>query len=532
VVRTDHFDIQRDLTGWNLIEPANFPVDMEQMRQILESIKKVEQSRRIEGEEYKKLDRDAAGLSSPDVVATFYTPNTSVTLNLGLDTPVGWMTYLEVKGRKQAYNVPRQFKERLQLKMDNSNKDFRRRHVFNARKYEVSSLFMESPSATVELQKGDDLSWRIIEPVRDMADKEKMGTLVDTIVDLRVRSFVETPVDFGRPRYTLTVVQGNVSQRLQVGDVISRTNEYDEVETFCYARRSEYRQYITLDPKDLAVFEEKPDDYRSRMLVTIGELEDPEHMTQEVNGERIEFTYQARRWDIPEMTTPLEDEITVEDYVYRWVELSVTGFVTAAEAQPHLATPWITLTFKFKGAADTRKVRIGPPVEGLVFAERSPGVFVTLDAAAVQNLLVTNDIDFLRKQVVDLPPDSVSQIDLQTEAGSYELTKSTNQWVSISGNTVRSLDTDIESILRDILPVEVERYVAKTTEKNISAYGLSPARRTFRFRIGDTRIVTLTIGNTATGQDRYAMIVGQPYVFILKQNILSGLDRLISASGQ
>jgi len=265
VVRTEHFDIQRDLTGWSLVEPANFPVDMVQMRQILESIKKVEQSRRIEGDEFKKLDREASGLSSPDVVATFYTPSTSVTLHLGLETPVGWLTYLEVAGREAAYNVPRQFKERLQLKMDNSKDDFRRRNVFDARKYEVSTLFMESPARTIELQKGDDLSWRLTEPVRDMADKEKIKELVDKIVELKVRTFVEAPVDFGKTRFTLTVVQGNVSQRLQVGEIVSRTNEYDEVETFCYARRKEYRQYITLTPEDLAPFEEKPDDYRSRM---------------------------------------------------------------------------------------------------------------------------------------------------------------------------------------------------------------------------------------------------------------------------
>ena len=26
IVKTEHYDIQRDLTGWNLVEPANFPV--------------------------------------------------------------------------------------------------------------------------------------------------------------------------------------------------------------------------------------------------------------------------------------------------------------------------------------------------------------------------------------------------------------------------------------------------------------------------------------------------------------------------
>lgn len=530
VVRTDHFDIQRDLTGWNLVEPANFPVAMEQMRQILESIKKVEQSRKIAGEELATLDREAAGLNAPDVVATFYTPSTSVTLRLGRKMPIGWEIFLEVAGRQAVYNVPRQFKDRLQLKMDNSKDDFRRRKVFDARKYEVTSLFLESPVKTIELQRGDNLSWMMTEPARDMVNINKIDEMIDKIVGLEVRSFVETPIEFGRPRYTLQVVQGTVSQRLQIGDIVSITNEYNEVETFCYARRSEYQQYITLNPADLAMFEETPDDYRSRMLVVIGAIEDPEHMTQEVNGERIEFNYQDKRWDIPEMSTTLENELAVEDYVYNWVELTVTGFVTAAEAQQYTAKPWITLAFKFKGAAESRAVFLSRPVDGLVYAERSPGVFVTLDAAAVQTLLVTNDLGFLRKQIIDLPPDMVDDINLQNKAGTYGLMKSSNQWVSINGNAVRGINTDIESILKDILPVEVERYVAKAAGENLAAYGLTAADRTIRFRMQDIKVETLAIGNIATGKDRYAMIVGQPYVFILRENVLTELDRLFSAT--
>ena len=530
VVRTDHFDIQRDLSGWNLVEPANFPVAMEQMRQILESIKKVELSQKIAGEEFKTLDRTASGLDAPDVVATFYTPGTSVTLRLGRNNPIGWEIFLEVAGRDTAYTVPRQFKDRLQLKMDNSKDDFRRRKIFGARKYEISSVFMESAERTIELQKGDDLSWMITEPVRDVADKEKMDKIIDGIVGLDVRSFVETPIEFGRPRYTLTVVQGTVSQRLQIGDIVTRTNEYNEVETFCYARRSEYRQYITLDPAALGLFEEAPDEYRSRMLVDVGELEDPEHMSQEVDGERMEFAYQARRWDIPEMTTPLEDEMVVEDYVLSWVELSITGFVTAVEAQPHLATPWITLIFKFKGSVDPRSIILSRPVDGLVYAERSPGIFVTLEALAVHALLVTNDLGFLRKQVIDLPPEMITEISLQNAAGTYELMKSTNQWVALGGNAVRTLGTDIEKVLTDILPVEVVRYAAKSTGTNLAGYGLAPAYQTIRFRTQDKTVKTLAIGKEAQGKDRYAMLVGQPYVFILRENILAEFDRLFSAT--
>lgn len=530
IVKTEHFDIQRELTGWNLVEPANFPVDMTQMRQILDSIKKVEQSRLISGDEYKKLDRAAAGLTEPDVVATFYTPSTSVTLRIGTKTPVGWEAYLEVAGRPAAYYVSSQFKERLQLKTDNSEKDFRRRNVFDARKYEISSMFIESPVATIELQKGDDLSWRMVQPNADMADKQKMEKLVEKIVDLDIRSFVEGPVDFGRPLFTLTVVQGIASQRLQVGDIISVTNEYQEVEQFCYARRSEYRQYITLNPSDLTLFEEKPDGYRSKMLVVMGELEDPEHMTQEVSRERMEFAYEDKRWDIPEMTTSLEDEIIVEDYVYNWVELVVTGFVTAAEAQPQLADPWVTLTFKFKGSSEPRTVKLGRPAGALVYAERSPGIFVTLDAAAVERLLITNDMRFLSKLVVDLPQDLIEELNLQNESGVCDLLKSTNQWVSISGNSIRSLDADIDGILTDILPVETIRYAAKITEKTMSQYGLASPRLTFRFKTRDKKIVTLAVGAEADGRGRYAMIVGQPYVFVLSEQVLGGLNRLFDAA--
>jgi hypothetical protein len=266
------------------------------------------------------------------------------------------------------------------------------------------------------------------------------------------------------------------------------------------------------------------------MLVVMGELEDPEHMTQVVNGERIEFIYEDKRWDIPEMTSTLEDEIRVEDYVYNWVELSVTGFVTAAEAQPHLADPWITLTFKFKGSSEPRTVKLSHPAGPLVYAERSPGIFVTLDASMVERLLVTNDMQFLNKLVVDLPQEMIEELNLQNESGIYDLMKSTNQWVSIIGNTIRSLDADIDGILTDILPVEITRYAAKVTEQTISQYGLAAPRQSFRFKTRDKKVVTLVIGTDADDEGRYAMIVGQPYVFVLSEQILGGLNRLFDAA--
>ncbi len=528
VLRTDHYAVEKDLSGWKLVEPVDFPVDNARIRQIFDNMKKVEQSRLIVGAEYKELDRKAAGLVEPDITAVFGMPGTSITLRIGAETPVGWENYMEVAGRDAAYCVPRQFKETLTLKADGSDKDFRRRQVFDAQAYEISGLFLESPQATIEIQRADDLVWQMIEPVRDAADNSKVKEMLEKAVALQVRSFTEAPADFGRPRLTITLVRGTVSQRLQVGDVVVRTNEYDEVERFCYARRSEYQQYITLKPEELTLFEGAPAEYRAKELVIRNEFQDPEHLTQEVEGLRTDFSMAQNAWFIPELSTPLEDEILVEDYVYRWLDYTIADFAEAERARTALEKPWITLTVKYKQLDQPQTLVLSAPSEGKVYVERTPGIFVTLDEQDVRDLLITNEISFLNKNVIDVPYDTVTGLALRKGASGYTCMKGTNQWIGMTGNTVRDMALNLTDELEGLLPIEAKGYIATVTEEQYGAYGLDAPRYTFQFTAGDKQTSELELGAEVPGGGVYALLSGQPYLFVLSQDTANSLIRLFT----
>ncbi len=523
VVKTVEFDIERDPVGWKILKPVSFPADGSRIRQILDFVKKIDQSRLVVGEDYKALDRKGTGLDEPDVIATFETPATSITVRIGLTEPVGWDNYVEVAGRDAVYFVPSQFKDTLSLKTDNSSQDVRRRNVFDVRKYMVNSLVMEHPAYSVELRRGDDLTWRMTQPVNDAAEGDKVEKMIEKIADFTVESFVEAPSNFGRPRLTLAVIQGAMSQRLQVGN---KTGPEDKD---CFARRGEYQQYITIHESDIELFMEKPNDYRSKLLIIKNEFQDPVHLTQTADGDTMEFDFKDEAWTIPGLATALEDELEVEDYVYLWQELTVTGFVDAAQAGLALSDVWIKLTFKFKGLPEPLELSLSRPKDGLVYAERTPGIFVTLDESAVRELLATNEFRFLNKEVVNIPADSIAEVTIQKGTRAFKLLKGTNQWVSIITNAALSIDADVSADLEKSLPVVVSEYVANTMKQPgdlLARYGLSPAYQTFSFTDTGGKSATISIGNEYKYGNRYAMLTGEPYVFVISQEAYNKLALL------
>ncbi|NLF39985.1 DUF4340 domain-containing protein [bacterium] len=521
VTGTQHFELDRDSAGWNLLKPVNFPADETLVRQVLDLTKKLDQAAVLIGDEYESLNRADAGLDTPDVIATFEMPSTSITVRIGLKDSVGWNCYAEIEGRNAAYLVPSNYKELLALKTDDGYTDARRRLVFDVRPLNVSGLLVERPGATIECRRGDDTMWRLAQPVADAADDLHVQKLVDKLANLKVSSFVDEPTNFGPVRLTITLVQGPLSQRLQIG-----SQQGDKL----LARRSEYQQYVEIPAADLAEFMLPAETYRSKLLVIRNPFEEPVHLTQEAGGETLEFDLEDGAWHFAGSSSPLLDELRIEDYVAQWGEITITNFVDAAVGRAALSSVWIALSFTYKDIDKPVVFTLSEPAGGLVYSERTPGTFVALDAAAVAALLATNELPFLTDEPVAWAAGQIKEIKAETPAASVSFVKGSNGWVRITSEGAADSEEDIDAVLSHVLPVAAARWVAKVDEGGLARYGLAPAAAAFTFVNDIDGSAAVRVGNECP-DGRHAQIAGQPYVFVLAEDKYDALAELLPPAG-
>jgi len=527
VVKVSEFEIERTPIGWNVKKPVSFPADSAKTRRILDLVKKIDQSRILVGDDYKNLDRKGAGLDDPNVIATFQTPATSMVFNIGFTDPIGWNNYVEIKGRKAAFLIPTHFKDALLIKTDNGQDDIRRENIFDARKYLINSIIMEKQNDTIELRRQDNLSWQIIRPINDSANSDKVNELLKLIEEMQVDSFVDSSTDFGKRKLRLTVIQGAVSQSLLVG------NDANNDKKNSLARRAEYQQYFTVKNDMLEPFMQKTDSYRSRLLIVKNMFQDIVHLTVMSDGKTFEYDENKnKKWSMPGVTTPLLDEMKLDDYIYDWEALNITNFAADNVAEKALENIWIKLILKFDGLDAPMELSLSKPVNGLVYAERSPGIYVAFDAKEIEKLNVKNELGFLFDSVVDVPPKHVHEISIIDNGTEFKLIVSSNKWTSIVSNDIREIKADVSSDLDSALPILIKKYVVNTLKdknESLTEYGLNPAYQRFTFTNGKPWIIL--VGKKDKYGNRYGMLSGEPYIFIIEKESYEKINKLLDDAG-
>ena len=309
IVRTDTFELERSLAGWTLLKPVNFPADEIKIRQILDLVKKIDQSRTTTPEEYKKINRGDMGLDSPAVVATFVMPATALTVRVGFEVPAQWANYVEIEGVPEVYYVPSHFKDALEFKTDSSDQDIRRHRIFDLRPYQVSSLLMEGAAASVEVRRNEAGFWRVTQPVMDAADGARIEDMLKQIETVSVASFDATATTFGQPWLTITAVEGTRSQRLQLGNEASGPDDFPDGKGVrpkgCWiARRLEYEQAFLIKKRDVEPYAAPADTFRLKQLVDVAGLGDVTHLSQDADGKTIEFDCKGTAWSMPGTDAP------------------------------------------------------------------------------------------------------------------------------------------------------------------------------------------------------------------------------------
>ena len=110
---------------------------------------------------------------------------------MGEEIPASSNVVVAVAGSGEAYVVADSFG----VDLDKAPGEWRSRQAFPADRDEIAAVRFQRDEQTVSLVREGE-SFRLVEPVADEANAEKVDELLDAIADLEIESFRDPPVDF------------------------------------------------------------------------------------------------------------------------------------------------------------------------------------------------------------------------------------------------------------------------------------------------------------------------------------------------
>ena len=143
----------------------------------------------------------------------------------------------------------------------------------------------------------------------------------------------------------------------------------------------------------------------------------------------------------------------------------------------------------------------------------------------------SDEQQILAKQVVSLPADEVTRLQVATPSGAVTLERLGAEWRLSSPLATRADAPLIRRILQALDPLDAERELRGSNDHPLalSTYGLEPARGTLAVARGD-KTTTLEFGDpTAVGGQRYLRLAGSPTVWVVSSRLFDTLAQPVEA---
>jgi hypothetical protein len=131
----------------------------------------------------------------------------------------------------------------------------------------------------------------------------------------------------------------------------------------------------------------------------------------------------------------------------------------------------------------------------------------------------------LDRQVLDIPPETVTRITLKLPHGTVVLERSGEDWRLVPRH-VRADGARISGLLGQMHPLTAERVLQASPDKPLddASFGLSPETGSLAIEAGG-RTTTLLVGKpTPVGESRYAKRSDRPEVYIIPAYVFDELD--------
>ena len=181
--KSKSFDLSKYSNEWQLQRPMKTKADQEEVNKIFDLLLGL-RVKKFEEDEFQ--DNKRYSFHSPQLkILLDFNKGESETLFFGGGSEEG--VYARLGSKKEIYVVSGDILEKLPKKVF----DLRNKKLAPFNSNEIESIKLISKEKTIELEKGADDRWNIIEPVKTKGDTIEIGNLIYEIVNLRFKEFID-----------------------------------------------------------------------------------------------------------------------------------------------------------------------------------------------------------------------------------------------------------------------------------------------------------------------------------------------------
>lgn len=235
---TVRLEMQED--AWHIVEPIDFPADPADVNSLLGALEQLDIDRRLEPAE---VDLGEYGLSEPSLaVAITNDEGKRSHIAIGEQLPLGSKRAIQVDSDRVLV-VSGYFSDNVSKDLD----EWRSTNLVTFTPGDIASFELATPHGHLHAVQIDE-SWSLLEPVRDLADRDQMRNIVSDLNAISIAEFIDEPpgddsLGLANPRYRLTVLPG--ADKAPVVLEMGTTRTVDDATQVACRRDSKHTFWIT-----------------------------------------------------------------------------------------------------------------------------------------------------------------------------------------------------------------------------------------------------------------------------------------------
>jgi hypothetical protein len=510
---------------WRMSQPVDAPVNNAVVEKMIAGMANVERGEMIAAEtmQERNLTSSDYGFDEPRATITFRNNRGIFTWLIGRDAPLGDTLYIMAADSRDIISVPRTL---LNL-IPEDPAWIRDRTLFQTTAASVRGIDLRrNTGGFIQLRQTEENRWIMQQPFAGDADRLQVHKLIDLASAATIQDFIlDEPADltvYGleEPDMELSLIDQNErSQTLLIG---KSTTDRPEVR---YAKWVDNSSILTVSSDWVAEFELDSTLLRSRSF-----LHEPSARISQISivtaNTHIDLLRTNNLWKITRPALWNAEPEAVQLLLETLESGSVEKFIDNPDDAQTEQTGHPQWTIRLTAGRRTRTLRINPSGDRLIVQRDEESSLCITDSFLFDSQLA-DPLFYRSRTLLQINPPQIKSIELETAENKYKVEKTEDRFST--ADPAQTLDSEaLTELTAQLIHLRTEQFVAFNPE-SLQPYGLElpTAQLTVTLDSTNTLGQVILFGKTAA-DGRYAMLRGQPVVFVLPEKTAEILTRKLT----
>ncbi|QHI68213.1 DUF4340 domain-containing protein [Tichowtungia aerotolerans] len=508
---------------WRMTIPVDAPVNSAVVEKMIAGMANVERGELITAKTMKERSLTPAdyGFEEPRAKITFRNNRGTFTWLIGRDAPLGDDLYVMASGNQNIISAP-------QTLLNLIPKDpawIRDRTLFKNTAASVRGIDLRRTGGFIQLRQTEENRWIIQQPFTGSADYLQVHQLIDHAVAATIRDFIlDEPTDltvYGLedPETELSLIDQNEHpQSLLIGKPLAEKPETR------YAKWADSPSVFTVASDWATAFELDSSLLRSRQIVD-AQLPRISKVSITSGDGQIDLLRTNNLWKIKRPTLWDAEPKSVQTLLETLTAGTVAEFIdapTAAQTDKIKNPQW---TVEITAGNRTRTLRIHrTDTKDQLIIQRDDESSFCITEKTLFKKQFADPLFFRSRTLLEINPPQIKSIELQKADKSFRVEKEEDRFITQDRTQSPAADT-LSELTAQLIKLRTDEFVAFNPE-SLETYGLETPEAQLTVTLNSTNTLgqVILFGKPAEG-GRYAMLRGQPVVFVLPKKTAEILTR-------